>query len=87
MLNRQGDTISAQISEMGAVTFPGDGQPFNLGRPFNLKNDGEAAVVLEVQLWGMPSDQYVTTRFETGWNPEIIHRIKPTSAKGLMWGN
>ena len=35
MLNRQGDTVSAQISEMGAVTFE-NGQPFNLGRPFNL---------------------------------------------------
>lgn len=63
MLNRQGDTVSAQISEMGAVTF------------------------LEVNLWGMPRGQYVTTRFETGWNPEIINEIKPTSAPALLWGN
>ena len=53
MLNRQGDTVSAQISAMGAVTFE-NGQPFSLGRPFNLKNDGEAACFLEVNLWGCP---------------------------------
>lgn len=86
MLNRQGDTVSAQISEMGAVTFE-NGQPFNLERPFNLKNDGEAACFLEVNLWGMPREQYVTTRFETGWNSEIINEIKPTAATGLLWGN
>lgn len=86
MLNRQGDTVSAQISEMGAVTFE-NGQPFNLGRHFNLKNDGEAACFLDVNLWGMPGGQYVTTRFETGWNSEIINEIKPTAATGLLWGN
>lgn len=51
MLNRNGDTISAQISKMGPITFQ-PGQPFRLGQPFNLKNDGEA-VILEVNLWGM----------------------------------
>jgi hypothetical protein len=86
MLNRKGDYVSPQISEMGAVEFT-DGQPFSLGAPFNLKNDGEAAVVLEVNLWGMPRDKYISTRFETGWNPEIIASIKPTAAKGLLWGN
>ena len=86
MLNRQGDTVSAQISAMGAVTFE-NGQPFSLGRPFNLKNDGEAACFLEVNLWGMPPGQYVNTRFETGWNPEIIKEIKPTAATRLLWGN
>lgn len=86
MLNRQGDTVSAQISEMAAVTFE-NGQPFNLERPLNLKNDGEAACFLEVNLWGMPPGQYVNTRFETGWNPEIIKEIKPTAATGLLLGN
>lgn len=88
MLNRQGDTVSAQISQMGAVSFPDDGSPFSLGRPFNLKNDGEAAVILEVNLWGMAPGEYVTTRFETGWNPEIINEIKPSAAAtALFWGN
>lgn len=86
MRNRQGDTVSAQISEMGAITFQ-DGQPFDLGRPFNVKNDGEAAVFLEVNLWGMEPEQYVTTRFDVGWNPEIVRSIKTTSAPRLFWGN
>ncbi len=86
MLNRQGDTISAQISDMGPISFE-EGQPFSLGRPFNLKNDGESACILEVNLWGMTRGEFLTTRFETGWNPEIIREIKPTDAEGLMWGN
>lgn len=54
---------------------------------FCLKNDGEAAVVLEVNLWGMPEGEFISTRFETGWNPEIIREIKETSsATALIWG-
>lgn len=86
MLNRQGDTISAQISAMGSITFQGDNSPFGIGEPFNIKNDGDAPVFLEVNLWGMPPGQYVTTCFETGWNPEIIREVKPTSAPALFWG-
>jgi hypothetical protein len=86
MVNRNGDYISAQISEIGAITFT-DGQPFELGRPFNLKNDGDAAVELEVNLWGMERGVYVKTRFETGWNPEIIAQVKPTTEQNLLWGN
>lgn len=86
MRNRKGDTVSAQISSMGAVSFQ-DGQPFDIGRPFNLKNDGEAAVILEVNLWSMEPGEYIATRFDTGWNPEIIRSIKPTSAPNLLWGD
>ena len=86
MRNRQGDTVSAQISEMGAITFQ-DGQPFDLGRPFSIKNDGEAPCFLEVKLYGMPEGEFIKTRFETGWNPEIVKQVKPTSAPGLLWGN
>lgn len=84
MLNRNGDTISAQISKMGPITFQ-PGQPFRLGKPFNLKNDGEA-VILEVNLWGMAENEWVTTRFETGWSPEIIRSIKPSASPNLFWG-
>lgn len=86
MINRKGDAVSAQISDMGAVVFT-DGEPFRLGQPFCLKNDGECPVFLEVNLWGMPRGKYISTRFECGWNPEIINEIKPTAAKGLFWGN
>ena len=55
--------------------------------PFNIKNDGETAVVLEVNLWGMEPGEFVATRFETGWNPEIVREIKQTSINAtLVWG-
>ena len=50
MENRNGDLVSAQISVAGNVDFSGGN--FRMDTPFCLKNDGEAAVVLEVNLWG-----------------------------------
>ncbi|MBD5228874.1 MAG: hypothetical protein HDS69_02365 [Bacteroidales bacterium] len=85
MTNRNGDLVSAQVSVGGPVTF--DGGNFRKDVPFCVKNDGEAAVVLEVNLWGMPEGEFITTRFETGWNPEIVREIKATSSKtALIWG-
>lgn len=85
MVNRNGDLVSAQVSVAGPVKFDGGG--FRLDTPFCVKNDGEAAVFLEVNLWGMPEGEFITTRFETGWNPEIIREIKSTSQKtALIWG-
>lgn len=87
MMNRNGDQISAQISVAGEVTF-GDKGSFRKDAPFCLKNDGEAAIFLQVNLWGMEPGQYVNTRFETGWNPEIIREVvQPTVANSrLLWG-
>ena len=85
MENRNGDLVSAQISVAGNVDFSGGN--FRMDTPFCLKNDGEAAIVLEVNLWGMPEGEFISTRFETGWNPEIIREIKETSsATTLIWG-
>lgn len=85
MKNRNGDLVSAQVSVIGPVKF--DGGNFRSDTPFCVKNDGEAAVVLEVNLWGMPEGEFIATRFETGWNPEIVREIKETSIKNaLLWG-
>lgn len=85
MTNRNGDLVSAQVSVAGTVSF--DGGNFRKDAPFYVKNDGEAAVVLEVNLWGMPEGEFIATRFETGWNPEIVREIKVTSSKtALLWG-
>lgn len=85
MKNRNGDLVSAQVSVIGPVKF--DGGNFRSDTPFCVKNDGEAAVVLEVNLWGMPKGEFIDTRFETGWNPEIVREIKETSIKtALLWG-
>lgn len=86
MENRNGDLTSPQISVMGTITFT-DNENFKKDTPFCIKNDGEAAVVLEVNLWGMPEGEFIATRFETGWNPEIVREVKTTSqTNALLWG-
>ncbi len=78
MTTRSGEMSSAQIGIMGEITGL-DAENFKLEVGFNLKNDGESAVFLEVNLWGMEPGEFVNTRFEPGWNPEIIREIKQTS--------
>lgn len=86
MQNRNGDQVSAQVSVMGAVEFT-DSANFKKDVPFCVKNDGDTAVTLEVNLWGMPEGEFITTRFETGWNPEIVREIKYSSSiNSLLWG-
>lgn len=84
MDNRNGDKASPQISVMGKVDFSNGN--FRKDTPFCIKNDGEAAVELEVNLWGMPEGEFINTRFETGWNPEIIREVKTSTATALLWG-
>lgn len=85
MTNRNGDVVRAQVSVAGLVDFSAGN--FRKDTPFCVKNDGEAAVVLEVNLWGMPEGEFIATRFEMGWNPEIVREIKTTSQKtALLWG-
>lgn len=86
MQNRNGDLVSAQISVAGEIDII-HGENFKKDTPFCIKNDGETAVVLEVNLWGMPEGAFIATRFETGWNPEIVREIKATSqTNALLWG-
>ena len=85
MQNRNGDMVSAQVSVAGMVSF--EGGNFKKDQPFCVKNDGEVAVELEVNLWGMPEGEFIKTRFEVGWNPEIVREIKATSVTSpLIWG-
>lgn len=72
---RSKQSVSAQIGAMGVVENLNTAN-FNPAVPFNLKNDGDTAITLQVNLYGMEPGQYITTRFETGWNPEIIREIK-----------
>ncbi len=84
---RGGEAVSAQIGKIGVVTGLANGNFKLEGIPFNIKNDGQTAVELEVNLWGMDAGEFVKTRFEVGWNPEIIREIKQTSINAtLVWG-
>ena len=84
MITRSGEMVSAQVGIMGVVGDITQGD-FSLadGQPFNIKNDGSTPVVLEVQLAGMPDGTTITTKFDCGWNPEIVKVIKATSLSSL----
>lgn len=88
-VTRSGEQVSSQIGKMGAITGLQD-KMFCLpdGQCFNLKNDGTSAIELSVQLAGMQDGDFVTTKFDVGWNPEIIKAVKQTSLSSinLKWG-
>ena len=84
---RVGSVVSAQIGRMGAISFT-DGE-FRLpnNTPFNIKNDGEDAVKLEVTLDKMAEGDWIETSFAPGWNPEIVRAVKePEGTVDLKYG-
>lgn len=85
---RSGEQVSAQISKMGVVVLTDSGFSMPDGQCFNIKNDGNAPVVLSVRLAGMPDGDFIETQFDCGWNPEIVKEIAPTSLANinLKWG-
>lgn len=88
-VNRDGATVSAQISAMGPIDISTDN--FKLANGvymFNIKNDSEIPVVLSVQLAGMPEGEFVSTTFYPGWNPEIVKAVQQdgTVTTDLKWG-
>jgi len=84
MITRSGDMVSAQIGKMGSISNLNNAN-FSLsdGQPFNIKNDGTQYVELQVRLNGMAEGEFVTTKFEVGWNPEIVKEVKQTSLSSL----
>lgn len=84
MLTRSGEVVSAQIGIIGLIANLNNAN-FSLsdGQPFNIKNDGTQYVELEVSLNGMKKGEFVTTKFEVGWNPEIVKEVKQTSLQSL----
>lgn len=84
MITRSGDMVSAQIGKMGSISNLNNAN-FSLsdGQPFNIKNDGTQYVEQQVRLNGMAEGEFVTTKFEVGWNPEIVKEVKQTSLTSL----
>lgn len=87
MVTRSNEMVSAQIGKMGVIDVSSD---FRLdgNMPFNIKNEGEEEVELDVQLSGDETGTFVSTKFYPGWNPEIVTAVKQTSQAGLKlkWG-
>lgn len=84
MENRNGDLVSAQISVAGNVDFSGGN--FRMDTPL-LKKRWRSGDSIGSKPLGNAEGEFISTRFETGWNPEIIREIKETSsATALIWG-
>jgi hypothetical protein len=75
-------TTSIQIGFIGEVSAV----PFKLDLGFNVKNDSDEPVELEVNLISMPEGEYVTTSFSPGWNPEIVREIKSGTVTDIKYG-
>ena len=70
---------SVQIGKMGMIDLLGGDFSLSDGQVFNIKNDSDDPVLLEVQLAGMKGVDFVETIFDVGWNPEIVRVVKQSS--------
>lgn len=86
MDTRSGEKVSPQIARMGTIDITNADFALDDGQAFCIKNDGESAVELAVMLAGM--DSFVTTRFDCGWNPEIVKAVAHDASvvSNLKWG-
>ena len=80
MENRNGQMVSAQVSMFGSIPDLTESN-FKLddGSAFLIKNEGSAAVKLEVIPAGAKDDNFVEITFDVGWNPETVKEIKASS--------
>ena len=86
---RGGEVVSAQIGNMGVIdNLQNENFSLPTGQSFNLKNDSDQAIDLEIQLVGMEDGNFVQTTICVGWNAEIIKTIKKSSLSvtNLKWG-
>lgn len=86
MDTRSGEKVSPQIAKMGTMDIATGDFTMTDGQAFCIKNDGDAAVFLNVKLAGM--DGFINTRFDCGWNPEIVKAVAQDASvvSNLKWG-
>lgn len=82
ILTKSNAIASIQIAYMAEVAS----LPFERESGFLIKNDSEDPVELEVSLVGMATNEFVTTIFDPGWNPEIVRAIKSGDVTNIKWG-
>lgn len=82
LVNKSGEVNSLQVGTLGIIANIAT-TDFALAAdaPFLLKNDGLLQVELQVRL--INSSAWISTRFETGWNPELLKAVKANAMDGL----
>jgi len=84
---RSGEMASVQIGRMGILDVSTGDFGLSDGQVFNVKNEDSDAVWLEVNLAGMAAGEFVETRFDVGWNPEIVRVVRQNGGVyGLKYG-
>lgn len=82
LVNKSGEVNSLQIGTMDVIpNIATTDFALAADAPFLLKNDGLLQVELQVKL--INSSAWITTRFETGWNPELLKAVKANAMAGL----
>lgn len=78
--------VSAQVAIFGnidASKLTRENFVLENGQSFVVKNEGTAAVELDVVPAGAKDRTFVKTTFEVGWNPELVKEIKATSLSSV----
>lgn len=86
METRSGEMVSAQVAIFGNIDankLTKENFVLDNGQSFVVKNEGTAAVELEVLPAGATDRNFVKTIFEVGWNPELVKEIKATSLSSV----
>jgi hypothetical protein len=89
MNSRSGEMVSPQVAKMGTISIASGNFKLENGQSFLIKNDGDSPVFLNVKLAAMDdNDDYVTTRIDCGWNPELIKEVAQDASLNvnLKWG-
>ena len=85
---RSGEYVSSQVADFGVMDLSSVDFALTGGQKFQIKNEGTDAVTLDVIPASAATDTYVSTKFDPGWNPEIVRKVKKNTTSGLAlkWG-
>lgn len=81
LVNKSGEVNSLQPGTLEPIDISTTDFALPGNAPFLLKNDGLLQVELEVKL--INSLTWISTRFDTSWNPELLVAIKANAMAGL----
>ena len=84
---RSGTQVSVQVGKCGVFTdLKSENFKMKNGKSFNIKNEGDEAVFLNVKF--AQNDEFQMWKFYPGWNPEIVKEVEQTNSdvSNLKWG-
>lgn len=85
---RSGEFVSMQVADFGVMDVSAGDFSLSGGQKFQIKNEGTDTVTLEVIPAQATTNTYISTKFDPGWNPEIVRKVKQNATSGLAlkWG-